>query len=374
MIVNPGNILPFYDNINEQWQYRYGHGWGIPASVETLIPFQVYVDNITVTDEEFWLVNVASGQMIPIPLSQTEKYCRQNRVWRTWTGLRFINGLECGLWYVLYKNSVGTYYSEVMDLQNIGMYESAGLIVASCSGGTFELVANDSIAGSVVDEQIDVQNANGSWTTLTTTNSYDYPLVVPGETGDTTVHFRRIVQSSSGSCLTGEFSLYVADVTDPCADYTFIETGKNNYYARPRRVEIQFWNDTDINGILYSQNYKQKVYVDAYFDFPENEVDRETIIDGYGQEVILSSNVRERAVFDFPYLPDFWIHPFANVATHDNKKITIFETDETLDMNEYQFSYSAMEEGYFSRGRCSYRKQQWYDTGCEENETLVTCP
>ena len=353
MIINPGNILPFYNNINEQWQYRYGHGWGIPASVDTLIPFQLFEDRGTPTTENFFLVNVASGQMVPIPLSQFEQHCTSGKKYYTWTGLRFINGLECGLWYVLYKNNFGTYYSEVLDLQNIGMYESAGLIVASCTGGTFELVANDSIAGSVVDERIDVQNANGSWTTLTTTSSHNYPLLVGVGVTETTVHFRRIVQSSSGSCLTGEFSLYVSDVTDPCNTYTFIETGKNNYYARPRRVEIQFWNDNDTNDILYSQNYKQKAYVDAYFDFPENVVERETVINGNGHELILSSNVKERSVFDFPYLPDFWVHPFANIASHTDKRITVFETDETFEMEEYQFSYSSMEEGYFSRGQCS---------------------
>jgi len=97
MIVNPGNILPFYDNIYEQWKYRYNHGWGIPASVESLIPFQFYFPYILPTDydnEAFFLVNVSSGQMIPIPLGQMEEICSAQRKYYTWTGLRSITGIK----------------------------------------------------------------------------------------------------------------------------------------------------------------------------------------------------------------------------------------------------------------------------------------
>ena len=107
-------------------------------------------------------------------------------------------------------------------------------------------------------------------------------------------------------------------------------------------------------------------------DYPDDVLENETAIDGNGLTQILSSNVKTRTVFEFPRVPDFWLPVFAYLPRMTEKTIAYDELQGTDDMEEVEFVPREQEEGYYSVGRLSYRKHQFFDVSCDPPYTLIT--
>lgn len=371
MIVNPGNILPIYDNIRDQWRFRWGHtDFGIVADVETLLPFQLKVDGGQVL-ESWQLVSADGTGVWDLDIDNFDRATDSDGLykWYTWFGTAPVGQeLGCGLFFMRFSTGRREYFSEVVRLESLGGYENAGLS-ASCSDNEVSLGAYDSLGTAIVSQVIQQLDDDGvTWNTVGS-NSYTVPNDTLGPTE--TYQFRRVVRTAGGTYLTTYYTLFF-EVGDACATYLLIPYNVDNWAPAQNRAKITFKNDIDTADVIYSTGYEQWAYLDAHMDYPEVVVENETQIDGNGREQILASNVKERIVFEFPRVPDFWLSVFSYLPKMTTKTIAYDELEDTNDMNEAEFAFRKQEEGYYSVGRLSYRKHQFFDGSCDPPYTLST--
>jgi hypothetical protein len=121
MIVNAGNILPFYSRLSDQWRARTGdYSFGMIAKRRTILPFQVpYIGN-----ETGWamtLVYIAglsdSGTEDDYGDSFIDTHCLadNSRQWITFRGLDTGLDARCGFCYIRLQSDSGTtFFSEVI--------------------------------------------------------------------------------------------------------------------------------------------------------------------------------------------------------------------------------------------------------------------
>jgi hypothetical protein len=115
MIVNEGNILPFYTRKSDQWVNKYGHNrFGILAQRTKLIPFQVYTNGIPTTFS-FEIYDTSDTLAHTISVSKIDEHCQDTtRKWFTYNSTTLSTTLDCG-WYYIKATFDGTsYYSEVL--------------------------------------------------------------------------------------------------------------------------------------------------------------------------------------------------------------------------------------------------------------------
>lgn len=365
MITNPGNILPIYDNIRDQWRYRWGHTeFGIIGDLSTLIPFQLKIqggDNLL-----SWHIIKADGSEIYEEDISTLEVANDDGgayTWHTWHGSSPIDArLECGMYFMQFTTGRTVYYSEMLRLEDIAGYENAGL-VASCAANEVALTASDTVNTAKTYEVIQQLDSDGiTWNTVGGT-SYTVPNDTVGPTE--TYRFRRIVRTEGGSYLTTYYTLFF-EVLDACSSYVFMPYNAENLSTRQNRALLTFTNTgNDTENVIYQTGYTQKAYLDAYMDHPEATVENETTIDGNGQVRILASNTKEKTVFEFPRMPDFWIGVLSYLPFMDTKTISFHELADVHTMEEVEFSYRKAEDGYYAVGRLAYRQRQFFDQGCD---------
>ena len=139
-IVNRGNIVPFYNRIEDQWRYqKWGtNGWGIRASRTTLIPFQVYANSVPTT----WsidLMDLSDSSVYSFGTSVISEFCLDTtRKWFTYTGAT-ITEQDCGWYYIKAVFDGTVYYSEI-----IHIVEDSALVLDDNISGIFRLSVNHS--------------------------------------------------------------------------------------------------------------------------------------------------------------------------------------------------------------------------------------
>jgi len=365
MITNPGNILPIYDNIRDQWRFRWGHTeFGIVADLGKLIPFQLKIAGgdsllqwqiISSNGDEIYEEDVSTLEIIS---DDGGAY-----LWYVWHGLADIDArLECGLYFMRFETGRAVYYSEMLRVEDIAGYENAGLS-ASCAANEVTLNAADTVNTSKTYEVIQQLDNDGiTWNTVGGT-SYTVPNDTVGPTE--TYRFRRVVRTAGGSYLTTYYTLFF-EVLDACGSYILTPYNTENWSTRSNRALLSFTNaGNDTKDVIYQTGYTQKAYLDAYMDHPEATVENETTIDGNGRVRILASNTKEKTVFEFPRLPDFWIGVLSYLPFMDTKTISFHELADTHTMEEVEFSYRKAEDGYYAVGRLAYRQRQFFDQSCD---------
>lgn len=375
MITNPGNILPIYDNIRDQWRFRWGHTeFGIIGDLANLLPFQVKIP-VGQTLDKWYIVSVDGSAVYEEDINSFNDASQDDGntwLWYTWTAASSIAAtLECGLYYMMFSTPRGDqYFSEVMRLEDLAGYENAAL-VASCLAGEVTLTASDTVSTAKTYEVIQQLDNDGvTWTTVGGT-SYVIPAPV-GAPGDVvTYQFRRVVRTAGGSFLSTYYTLSF-QIDDVCDTMIFAPYNAENHSTRPNRALLSFTNaGNDTENVIYSVGYTQKCYLDAYIDHPEATVENETVIDGNGQVRLLASNTKEKTVFEFPRLPDFWIGVLSYLPFMDTVSISFHELADTHTMEEIEFSYRKAEDGYYAVGRLAYRQRQFFDQGCDPPYEIV---
>jgi len=371
MIVNPGNILPIYDNIRDQWRFRWGHEtFGVIADLENLIPFQLKVPDGYIL-ESWWLVKVDGTEVFELDVAQLDRVADAAGTWKwyTWFANTPIGPeLACGRYYMRFDTGRAEYFSEVLTLENLTGYENASL-VASCDGNEVTLSAFDTLNTDLSYQSIQQLDDDGVTWTEVGSNTYTVPNDTVGPTE--TYRFRRVVRTAGGSYLTTYYTLYF-EVLSACDTYLLAPYNTDNWSATPNRAKLVFSNSIDTAAVIYSTSYEQWCYLDAYMDFPEASVENETLIDGNGRVRILSSNAKERTVFEFPRVPDFWVGVFGYLPFLSSKTIRFDELADTHTMEEVEFTFRDQEDGYYSVGRLSYRAQQYFDQSCDAPYELIS--
>lgn len=374
MITNPGNVLPIYDNLREQWRYRWGHAaYGVIAPVRTFIPFRLRVSGGSVL-ASWRIINVNTGESVDLLVNglQCETVTFGDWTWYTWmaAGDLPMEGvtpfeLPCGQYFFEFRTSRNVkYFSEVMNAEEIGGYERAALS-SSCAGNEVSLSAFDTLRTAKTYESI--QRYDGVQYVEVGSDTYTQPNATAGPSE--TYLFRRVVFTAGGSYLITYYRLDF-DVADACGTYVLQEYQQENRFTHAERALITFQHKPD-EGM--GSGYTQRIYLDAFMDFPEVTTENETTIDGFGRVRVLSSNVKERAAFEFSGLADHHAHVLSLLGAAESATINYHELPGIDGMEEIEFSYRVAEDGYYSTGRLAYLKRQVFLPGCTPSIPFELC-
>lgn len=380
MTINPGIILPFYDRITDQFRHKWGHQWGLIADVNKLLPFQIQMTGSLATSTyTFQLVKADGSEVVPWDAlgNGMKAYNRvggsETAQWLQWDGTVSTGvTLSCGLWYIRLDTGRAVYFSEVMDLQYLPDYEQARLVVSACTGpsGVFELSASDQAASGVVWEAIEWWNSDTEvWVNVGTDQANLSNSAPVGGGTHATILVRRKIKTAAGNLLTSYYSLYFS-YTDPCTGYIFTESRVENFMAQSFLKKLTFGNEFDGQNILYSQNFLQSVWLNAYEGEPGENIERESQINGEGLQLFTSSNVKERKTIVCDEIPDFLVHPLSTFPGLATKVLKDIQTGSSWVPREADISFSNTEEGYFQRCTISFTTDTFFQSGCEENETV----
>lgn len=137
---------------------------------------------------------------------------------------------------------------------------------------------------------------------------------------------------------------------------------------------LQAWNTLDRGTVLYSEGYKQHVFLDCYFQHPEIERDEVNLNNGLGGITLASAITKERTRIDSPYFHDNWLYAMTRIEDVDNLILKRMETMEEFSMNEFEFDSRVDSGGLFSVGLLSFRSQLFARTGCDEDFAVTACP
>lgn len=370
MTVNPGLFLPFYDRLNDQFRFKWGHQWGMIADVNTLIPFQLPL--ASTEGLALYFVKADGTEVIPWN-SIPQIYSGALSKWLVWLGTGNVGvTLTCGLWFIKVVTDRAVYYSEVLDLQKLPDYEHPGLTLGACSSGasiTFEVTANDSAASGVEWQAIDQWNGT-TWVTIgTDTGTATQGFVVDSDDWGT-VLVRRKIKTGAGNLLTAFFSIGF-EWADPCGTAMITESRSEGVFAQPFLKKLTVGNNFDTEGILYSTGWLQTVWLNGYDDKPQAQIERETLVNGNGLLLTTSSNVKERKVLVCDEIPDFLVHPLSTFPGLATQVIKDVHTGSSWVPREAEVTFSPTEEGYFQKATITFTTDTFYQTGCEENETVT---
>ena len=131
-ILNPGNMLPFYESRFSQMKFRAGckeFNWAIPLDQGQSFAFQIPVDVAPIGDYTWQLLD-SEGELHTSLLQSYLLYSEHSdgRAWITYEGGNPpIQNLDCGVYSIVIRNDRGSAvgYSEEFRVMNIGQRENA---------------------------------------------------------------------------------------------------------------------------------------------------------------------------------------------------------------------------------------------------------
>lgn len=153
----------------------------------------------------------------------------------------------------------------------------------------------------------------------------------------------------------------------------FFERWRHVNLGDTRKVyKLMFYNDVDIDGILYQANYSQTVLLlYGVFDTPDILENAEEETDGNTVERLVFQSVQRREVLRFPYFPDFWQGVFKRLAVHSYVSITKMGTGEVLEISGKEIGFeSEAQDICFSKGALSWLASNQVGNFCETNNTM----
>lgn len=85
-------------------------------------------------------------------------------------------------------------------------------------------------------------------------------------------------------------------------------------------ISLEFWNESDIGGIRYSNDFRQKIILDTFINTSSTEYTIETEEDGFGNSIEISKKATIKHSFTF-IAPDFIKIALALLPFHKNVKL-----------------------------------------------------
>lgn len=391
--VNPGNILPFYEegysSNDRRWQRHRQIGtdlvpYGLPCPRTRLLPFQFTVDVALVSVTTFALVNAEDdSETIVLDPGELEYEAEAgtNRHWITWkadTDLSIVP--DCGYWYVFFNiNSVGRFVSEVLYCTDFCGFETVDLQIEgdSCSegGGNIQFTLEAVIsAGSGTTYTIE-RKTGLSWNVLETDTSADIVELLSAESRE----YRIQATTQCGLIITKEYEA-TWDSADGCNTLTLtpgtVSVNEAGILSTPPVWRLNFSNTTDKADVLYQTGYKQYLYLPLpIWDVPEIERQTEIKVNGLGQETRRFTRTVERHGFEVADIPDFvlgWLTKSGDLDTiklEDAKLIDALAQVE-VEITNLTFESPGRQGTALNVGRLYFDAEAEAFQGCQENWIL----
>lgn len=384
-VVNPGNFLPFYDNILDQVRYRTGdHNFAFVADWEYLIPWQVVVNDLPST-WKIHLVGREIGQTNYDISGQTAFSCTDTQMLFTFTGA-IRPELECGYYYVHIQIGSGqsavNYFSEMLYIEQRNDFETPGTAGILYNGTADEFTFN--FADTRTTDYVSRLNeyyTGGAWVSvpdLTSITISAASSVTPLPDGTEERFVRRTIELLSGAILQTVFRVHWNPV-DKVGTVSIAPFSTNNKNFRKDRFMLTAGHTTDLsNGdllLVYTEivPYVQRADLLGYIDFPRGETTLGTLTDGNGNNTNTSMVAKERRAVRFAKIPDDSLFFFQLLPFHS--AVTLLDTvsGRSYTLAETEVRVEPEAGGDFSTVELSWRHLSTSVSKCDENLGFTDC-
>lgn len=157
-------------------------------------------------------------------------------------------------------------------------------------------------------------------------------------------------------------SQYVSEVFYIPADA--FDVGQNSRYMR-----LEFWNDKDIDPVLYRDNFKQIIYLDNFVSSFMPEIEEEQEKDGFNNEIpIFQKLIMKYKIHDV--VPDFIKIALISLQMMDNVYIYI-NSSRSGKIDRISVNSQPYETGAFNDVELTFEDDIMYKTACNTNKQLI---
>jgi hypothetical protein len=323
--VNPGNLLPFYNegyNSNDRrWQRHRQIGtdvfpYGLPCPRTRLLPFQVSQPGGAPVVFSFALFNPEDDtDVILLDTAlldvQVDLTSGSERWWVTWKADADLDVIpDCGYWYIfLNLGDEGQYYSEVLDCRDMCGFETVALTIQadSCAveDPSIQFVLEAGINTGSGTTYVIQRKVGLSFETIATNASATVVDTLSNETED----YRIQATTVCGLIITKTYTV-TWDSADGCGTLaialTATSTNEAGILTSGPVWRLNFSNTKDKGTVLYQTGYEQYLYLPMpIWDVPEIVREVETTTNGNGEEIRRFTRTVERRGFEVADLPDY---------------------------------------------------------------------
>ena len=136
--------------------------------------------------------------------------------------------------------------------------------------------------------------------------------------------------------------------------------------------DLEWWNATDLQNTLYSEGFRQKVYLEMHEGEPQNPVDRIVQEKPNGSEEVLSIQSAKRRVFQVRDVVDFWPDVFTLIPGHSNARLTKTSDSTWVQiLQEVEYQRAGDSGPFFQTGELSWMEHRHDISGCGENQSVT---
>lgn len=353
--INPFNVLPFFDKLEDQARFRH-RGPGQIVPLDRIVPFQVILQEsgtpsaLVVKTDGTHIVRLGARAFDVNALADgTTAY--------TYRG-EYIGIMPEGEYYFVLFVSGIAYYSECFEALTISVGQRLDIAIA-VNGASYDFTATEVLSQVVTDriwefwdgsEWIEVSTGALSASILGTTVGAD---------GIYKVRYR--VVTTQGEIIATYGLLHDASALARSRFFRFAEGSEID--CKEYWHYLEFWNDSDDFGILYERGYKQRVYFMANFDTAiiEQEEIRDERPDGTSYLRSVVNKPRQQVVASA--LPDYLMPVLSTAMAHDNIKLVRCKDGISYNLDEADFEPTDSENPVLFEGVISYVSDVFYRSG-----------
>lgn len=135
---------------------------------------------------------------------------------------------------------------------------------------------------------------------------------------------------------------------------------------------LEWWNNMDMGDTLYSEGWRNKLYLEMHEDFPTNPINRIIQQKPDGSEEVKAIQSSKQRAFQVRDIVPNWVDVFPLIAMHSNKQLKkTSDATWTESLDEFNFQILGDSGPFFKTGEILFSEQRHDLTGCQENYSVT---
>jgi hypothetical protein len=371
--LNKGCILGFYADEKYQARNTNPDGCLLMASDKYLLPFMVWHDAAPFTVGKFRLVSVDTGEQVDLSTSliARKKKSDNSRTWYYFDGSDVGAEFFCGLYYIVLELASGPKF--VSDVIQVRKLEYGNHFTPLFDTLTPTPVVKIIHSGSAIESAVASYQNNGSGGSISTAvtisglaNSTTFTIPA-GSLVNTWVKIRYWFKTFEGPAR----EVFLSVRYGPGPSFTpDIEVMGYEFTEAKSFFQLRLGASQDLGNLIYSTGWKQWIYLQGGYNYPQIQNEREVSINGDGETLLLSDSIRVKQELGLIEIPDQALPSLARVAILNNCDLYDLKTSQQFNLKELEFEVG-QQEGYTSTGILRFQSEYAQTGACLENVGVV---
>lgn len=367
-IINPYNALAFYTEVLEEHEeaplyspHRMLPTWQCEFNTSEVS------GGVTATIVD---ANLNTVQAIPGGSVDSDS-TSDSKTYITYKGLSDLSPtLDEGMYRIKLVTGDDTYYSHPICVSNAFQEMEFQMLPActSASGGGFAIPVVEFTKAVDMESNIEFDYGNGYvWGGYTSGTIQSSSII---GSGAVEIGIRRNVFYPDGSVFYKEYTLSTNTSGCSGSSLSTASFGGRNY---DNYCYLEFYNSNDLSGmgLFYQDNYKQKIYFHAAYDFPIPVTEETFLQNGQNDLFLETAALGEQLNIDVYPVPDYMITVLQSVRYHDTVTLVTCADEKRVSLTNFQFTPVRVEDDIRMKGRITAEINRVFIKGCQTDKTTV---